>query len=295
MRGLRVDDSLDAVMDAYYTENPDLVGNSGQALLYAVDLMPAGAYIGVAHRDGQRIQVLEYAVHEQLQTGDEGYTDAGILYTMANGNVTAIRVYGLDSRVQAADVAADMESARSLGAETTYSRVETSLVGGELEPFNSEDMIFSGIDFPTLTPDDAVAAFGEPGEDVWLEDDDGYMRVMQFESCEVIFLYDSAQQNGCVKNMTIDSDRMEGPRSVRVGDTLASVLGRFRNGEGEYQDGTEVLYGSEESGDFGVAQYGEDASVILRYGALSEDGTPVLMYLNLKEYELSEIILMINE
>ena len=295
VRGVRVDDSAEDVLNAYYTENPDLVGNSSQALLYAVDLMPAGVYIGTVHRDGQRIQLLEYSVYEQLQTGDDGYTDAGILYTLVNGNVSVIRAYGLHARVQKADVDAELESAWRLSAETSYSRVETSLVGSELEVFNSEDMIFSGIDFSTLTPKDAIAAFGQPLEDVRLDDEDGYMRVMQFENCEVTFLCDSAEQNVRVKNLTIDTDRMEGPRSVRVGDTLASVLNRFRNGEGEYDGTDEVLYGNEESGEFGVAKYGEDASVVLRYGALSEEGTPVLLYLYLENYELSEIILMINE
>lgn len=295
VRGVRVDDSAEDVLNAYYTENPDLVGNSSQALLYAVDLMPAGVYIGTVHRDGQRIQLLEYSVYEQLQTGDDGYTDAGILYTLVNGNVSVIRAYGLHARVQKADVDAELESAWRLSAETSYSRVETSLVGSELEVFNSEDMIFSGIDFSTLTPEDAIAAFGQPLEDVRLDDEDGYMRVMQFENCEVTFLCDSAEQNVRVKNLTIDTDRMEGPRSVRVGDTLASVLNRFRNGEGEYDGTDEVLYGNEESGEFGVAKYGEDASVVLRYGALSEEGTPVLLYLYLENYELSEIILMINE
>ena len=295
LRGLRVDDPAEAVLAAYYTENADLVGNSEQAILYAVDLMPEGAYIGTVHRNGQRIQVLDYSVYEQPPTGGDGYTDAGILYTMANGNVSTIRAYGLNQRIPAEEVSAAAESARALGAETSYSQVQTSTVGTELEPFDSEDMIFSGIDFPSLIPEDAVAAFGEPLDDVWLDDDNGYMRIMQFESCEAVFLYDTARQNGRVKSLTINTDRMEGPRSVRVGDMLTSVLNRFRNGDGEFDGMTELLYGSEESGEFGMAQYGEDASVVLRYGALTEEGVPVLLYLNLREYVLSEIILMINE
>ena len=295
LRGIRVDDLAETVLAAYYTENADLVGNSEQALLYAVDLMPMGAYVGDVHRDGQRIQVLDYSVYEQPPTGGDGYTDAGILYTMEGGNVSTIRAYGLTTLVQAEDVAVALESARKLGEEATYSQVMTSQTGMELDVFNSEDMIFSGIDFPTLTAEDAIEAFGEAREDVWLEDIDGYMRVMQFESCEVIFLYDSAQQNGRVKSLAINADGMEGPRSVRVGDSVASVRSRFRNGEGEDSGVSEVLYGSEESGTFGTAEYGADASALLRYGALSEDGEPVLLYLSFEQLNLREIILMINE
>ena len=295
LRGVAVDDPAADALAAYYTENEDLVGNSRQALLYAVDLMPVGGYTGIVHRDGQRIQVIDYSVYEQAPTGGDGYTDAGILYTVEDGLVTAIRAYGLNDRIETEDVAAAMESARKLNAEATYSQVQTSLVGTELAPFDSEDMIFSGIDFPTLTPEDAVAAFGEALEDVWLDDDNGYMRTMQFANCEMTFLYDAARQNGRVKTLTINSDGLEGPRSVRVGDTVAGVRSRFRNGEGEDSGLREVLYGSEESGVFGTAEYGEDASAVLRYGALSEDGARVLMYLNFEQLYLSEIILMINE
>ena len=295
LRGVQVNAPAAEVLAAYYTENADLVGNSEQALLYAVDLMPEGAYVGTVHRNGQRIEVIDYSVYEQPPTGGDGYTDAGILYTMANGNVSTIRAYGLNLRIQAGNVAANVADARKLSAETSYSQVLTSLDGSELEMFNSEDMIFSGVNVPTMSPEDATAAFGEPLDDVWLNDDDGFMRIMQFASCEVTFLYDSARQNGRVKNLTIDTDLLEGPRSVRVGDMVASVRNRFRSGEGEDSGDSEVLYGSEESGVFGTADYGMDASAVLRYGALSEDGVPVLLYLNFEELYLREIILMINE
>ena len=187
-----------------------------------------------------------------------------------------------------------LEDARELGAEASYSRVQTSYVGTDLEPFNSEDMIFAGIEFTSLTPEDAEAAFGEPLEDVEMEDGDGWMRVMHFESCHVTFLYDAARQTCRVKNMTIDNDRLEGPRSVRVGDTFASVLNRFRHSEGEYSDTTEILYGDENGSTFGMAEYGEEA-IILRYGAESEEGTPVIMRLSFEQIYLTEILLQVND
>ena len=294
LRGVGVDDPAQFVLDAYYTENPDLVGTSDRALLYAVDLMPAGSYTGILHRDGQRIGVIDYAVYEQPSTGGDGYTAAGIMYTVQDNTVTAIRAYGLETRFLEGDVAAAMDDARELAEEASYSQVQTSFVGTELEPFNSEDLIFAGISFASLTPEDAEEAFGEPLEDVWLNNSDGWMRVMQFESCHVTFLYDAAQQNGRVKNMTIDSDQLEGPRSVRVGDTVSSVMTRFRSGEGAYNGTTEVLYGDASSTTFGMAEYGAEA-IVLRYGAESEDGTPVIMYLSFEPIYLSEILLLVNE
>ena len=295
LRGIHVDDAAETVLAAYYTENPNLVGNSEQALLYAVNLMPDGAYIGILHRNGQRIQVIDYSVYEQLPTGGDGYSDAGILYTLTDNNVTAIRAYGLNVRVDIEDVAIELEHAHALAAEMSYSQVPTNLAGTDLERFDSEDMLFAGIDFPSLTAEDAIAAFGAPMDDVWFSDDDGYIRSMQFASCSVVFLYDGMRQNGRVMNMTIDTDLLEGPRSVRVGDTIASVLNRFRHGEGQYEDGVEVLYGNEESGEFGTAEYGMDASAILRYGALADDGSKVVLYLNFEQLYLREILLLVNE
>lgn len=294
LRGVRVDDPAQFVLDAYYTENPDLVGTSDKALLYAIDLMPEGGYTGILHRDGQRIEVIDYAVYEQPSTGGDGYTDAGIMYTVQDNNVMAIRAYGLDTRFLAGDVSAALEDARDLAAEASYSQVQTSYVGTELEPFNSEDLIFAGIEFTSLTPETAEEAFGESLEDVWLDNGDGWMRVMQFKSCHVTFLYDAARQACRVKNMTIDNDQLEGPRSVRVGDTFASVMTRFRSGEGEYSGTMELLYGDKDGTTFGLAEYGAEANV-LRYGAESEEGTPVIMYLSFEPIYLSEILLLVNE
>lgn len=294
LRGVRVDDAAQDVLAAYYTENPELVGTRDEALLYAVDLMPSGGYIGKLLRDGQRIQVIEYAVHEQAAAGDDGYTDAGIVYTMQDNNVTAIRAYGLDSRFLEGDVAMALEDARELSAQASYSMVQTSYVGSELEPFGSGDMFFAGIEFASLTPEIAEETFGEALEDVIVPDGEGMLRTMQFASCEVTFAYGADQENWQVKNMQIDTDLLEGPRSVRVGDTFASVYNRFRNGEGEIDGANEILYGDVNGVEFGLAEY-QDTTIVLRYGAASEDGTPVVMHLMFDQPYLSEILLQVNE
>lgn len=296
LRGVNIDDSAQKVLAAYYTENGDLVGNSDEALLYAFDLLPEGGYIGVLHRDGQRIQVIDYAVYEQPPTGGDGYTNAGVTYTLMNNNVTAIRVYGLNNRFDIEGVAVALERAQRLRGETTYSQVFMSFDGSELAPFDGDDLIFAGIHFAALTPEDAVAAFGDATEDVWLPNGEGWLRMMQFTSCEAIFSYDNARQTCQVTNMTIDTDLLEGPRSVRVGDTVASVINRFRNGEGDYDGMTEIFYGSEEEGVFGSAEYRADATVLLRYGTVTEENVPVVMYLFFSDQSiLSEILLMVNE
>lgn len=294
LRGVNVDDPAQLVLAAYYSENPDLVGTRSEAALYAIDLLPACVYLGTVHRDGQRIQVIDYAVYEQAAVGD-GYTNAGVTYTVQDNNVTAIRVYGLHDRIADEDAAAAMARAKGLASQASYSQVFTSYIGSELEPFDDEDVIFSGLDFASLTPEEAVAVLGQPLEDVWLEDDGAYMRKLEFAACETLFLYDANKENGRVVNMTIRTDGLEGPRSVRVGDTVASVVNRFRNGEGAYDGAAELLYGSEESGRFGIAEYRADASTLLRYGTITEAGTPVVMYLFFDHMYLQEILLMVNQ
>ena len=93
------------------------------------------------------------------------------------------------------------------------------------------------------------------------------------------------------------SDSLEGPRAVRVGDTLHSVLNRIRHGEGGLSaDGTtEVLYGAEGSDTFGLAQYGADASAVLRYGLKTSGGQNVVMYLYFHQLRLNDILLYIND
>ena len=97
-RSVNVDNAMSVVLDAYYNENAMLEGTKEAAVLYTMDLMPASAAWGQVLRDGQRVQTIQYGVHEQLATGGEGYTDAGVIYTMLENRVTAVRVYGLNSR-----------------------------------------------------------------------------------------------------------------------------------------------------------------------------------------------------
>lgn len=297
LRGVKVYDQAQTVLDAYYSENPDLVGNHDEALLYAIDWLPEGGYVGTLKRDGQRIQVIDYAVYEQAASGGDGYTEAGIVYTIEDNNVIAIRAYGLNERIPMEEASEALKYAQNLGKQATYSRVEISYDGSSLEPFGSEDMIFAGIDFSALTAEDAVeaSALGELQDDVWVDDDDGRIRIMQFAACSLTFRYDSNEQNGHIVNMTIDTDLIEGPRSVRVGDTFASVLNRYRNGEGEIGETEEMLYGTEESGTYGRMEYGVNGSFSLRYGAVTEDGEQIVMFLSFDQQYLSEILLMVNE
>jgi len=295
-RGTKVDMFTDEVLAAFYTENEELDGDAGFATLYVSDALPDGGAWAWVQRDGQRIMSIQYAVHEQLAAGGEGYTDAGLIYTIQNDLVAAIRAYGLDAVIDEATVQADLAEVKKVAAISGYTRVPVSYKGTDLTGLGEADMTFTGVDFLAMTPEEAVEVLGECREDHWMEDDTGeHIRTMEFAGCDVTFIYDAAKQNPRVDSLAITQDGMEGPRCVRVGDTFSSVLNRFRYGEGEYADLTEILYGDPETDTYGLAEYGADAAYTLRYAFKAADGRQVVLHMNFSFMELTEILLYIND
>ena len=292
-RSVNVENAMSEVLGAYYSENADLLGTRDAAALYTMDLMPASAAWGQVLRDGQRVQTIQYGVHEQLATGGEGYTDAGVIYTMLENRVTAVRVYGLNSRVTLQQVNDVLYGVKTLAAQQDYAQAPFSYNGLELAAFAQDDLTFSGVNFLTLTPETAAQVLGQPTSDTWMEDgDNGFTRMQIYDGFEVTYTYDKAKENCKVYMILITKDGLEGPRGVRCGDTFASVYNRFRNGEGEYgDDDVEILYGENGVGTYGKATYGADASARLRYAFDLADGRNVVLQLDFTVMQLSEIIL----
>lgn len=296
-RGTGVDQFTQELLAAYYNENPNLTGDRDFATLYVSDTLPASAAWAWVQRDGQRILMVQYAVHEQLATGGDGYTDMGLVYTIQDDLVAAIRAYGLDARVEAEDVSRVVGAAETVMEADSYRQVPMSYVGTDLTPFGEEDLTFSGVNFATLTPESAAAALGECLEDQWMEDDTGeYIRTMEFAGCDLTFMYDANKQNPRLDMLAISTPDMEGPRCVRIGDAFSSVLNRFRHGEGEF-DGVsaETLYGTEGAAPCGSAEYGADASATLRYLLRLSDGREIALYMGFQQMALNEILLYVND
>ena len=294
-RSTGVDQLSSEVLNAFYNENNDLQGDSSFAALYVSDTMPAGALWGWVQRDGQRIETIQYAVHEQLSSGGDGYTDCGLVYTLSDNLVAAIRAYGLNETISADEVRSNLDAVQEVSEKTEYAQVPTSINGSELEMFDRDDLIFSGLDFLSLTPEEAEARLGAAQEDDWMEDEGAYLRSMEFASCTMTFSYDAQKQNPTLEMLSIDMDGLEGPRCVRIGDTLSSVISRFRNGEGDY-DGVsrEVLYGDGENAPYGLAEYGDDATAGLWYAAKLEDGRTVVLSMSFEQMYLSDITLYVD-
>lgn len=295
-RGVKVDDTLQVATAAFYNENEQLRGSATNAVIYLIDLLPESLQWAEVQRDGQRVETVQYAVHDQLTTGGDGYTDAGLILTMQDGSVSAIRAYGLDSRISFDEVYEVRSRMRAAAMADDYAQVPFSYDGASLEKFGGADLVFAGMDFTTLTPDYASMMLGEAMSDTWVQDGKTTIRTMSFADCEITFFEGGVGEQAQIYMFLLTSGGVEGPRAVRVGDTFSEVYNRFRNGEGEF-DGVsrEVLYGSEDSGEFGVAEYGMDASATLRYGLVLEDGTRVVLHMTFTEMVLSEVMLYIAD
>lgn len=295
-RGVKVDDPLTTIMAAFYSENPELRGSRDSAVLYVIDMLPESLQWAEVQRDGQRVQTVQYAVHEQLSDGDAAYTDAGLIFTMQDGTVSAIRVYGLAGGVSFDETYALRDRMQAAALMEDYQQVPMSYNGAALEKFGGADLIFSGMDFTALTPDYVTMRLGEPLEDASMQDENATIRTLTYPSCEITFTCDAEGGNAQIYMFLINAPEMDGPRAVCVGNTFPEVFNRFRNGEGEF-DGVsrEVLYGSEDSGEFGVADYGSDASVTLRYGLVLEDGSRVVLHMTFTEMVLTEIMVYMAE
>ena len=289
-RGVPMDADSSQVLSAFYHENPELEGTWDFAALYVIDSMPAGAAWAWVQRNGQRLETIQYAVHTPK---DGAYTDAGVVFTLQADMVSAIRAYGLDRRITEQEVRETMAEVKEVMAADEYRQVPTSRDGSQLTPFLEEDLIFSGINLLHTTPAEAAERFGE-AEETWMENGgEGWLLTLRFQDCVLTYACDAGRENPQLVSMTIDSDLLEGPRGIRLGDTLSSVLNRFRNGEGAYDEetGTELLYTMD--GGRGTAEYRADASAVLRY-ELEEEDRLVTLYVFLDMYYVNEIILRIE-
>jgi hypothetical protein len=292
-RGIGIFDTQQGLLEAFANENPTLLGSQDFAVLYLSNSLPEEALWGWVQRDGQQIQAVQYAVHERIS--EDKYTDCGLLYSLGDGYITAVRAYGLSSSVSRAQVEETIAEVSAAQQDQTYFIYPQSSIGTDLDPFEREDLSFSGLDFADLTPEAAIAELGTFETESWLQDDNGdWLRTIQWPNTEITFAYSSDKVFERVDTLAVNQRGFEGPRGVQVGDTLSSVLMRFRHSEGEF-DGTatEVLYGDGQTPPYGLAEY-DAANATLHY-ACQVDGAgevkSVTLHMIFVDTILSELFL----
>ena len=287
-RGTNTLMSAGQLLSAFYNENENLQGTREGALLYLSVNLPEGMWWGRVQRDGQWLETVQYTAHEQREDGL--YTDGGLVYTLQDNSVAAIRVFGLDAAVEASALEAEENLLLPELNASGYAMVPSSAVGAENAVFGEDDLSFMGLDVRFCTPEDAISVLGEPEANEEISDETGArMRVMSFDGCTLVFMKDPLAGAPQLVLLTIDGENLEGPRALRVGDSLNMAMQRFRSGEGELDGLTETLYGTAGEGSWGEAVYGDDASATLRYGLTLDDGRQVLLAADFEMYALKEI------
>lgn len=287
-RGTGIDTHRVDLLAAFRLDNRTLGGTWEEALLYLTENADGGFLYGTALRDGQRLTAVKYG--EMVKNGD-GYRDVSVTYSLLNSLVTAIRVDGLNpsATIDAQQAEEMLAGLKVLGTETGYRMVPNSRVGTDLTAFSAEDLSFSGIRYTELTPE----TLPSEAEKELIDNEDGtWLMRCDGDGFEAVFTCDRDGGNAKILSYTILDPDAEGPRAVRLGDLMSDDYCRFRSEGNEMtEEMTEVLYGTEESGEFGLASFDYSAGeASLRYGT-EADGTRVELLLKYEQNQLKEIIL----
>ena len=280
LRGLHIGDPLQDVLNVYPNNNPDLSGTYYDAALYVNDGETQTA-VGYLLREGQQVTEVTHLVFTPQEDGR--YNRCGITYAVRQNAVAGIRLFGLDALVDKADALEEIANVAQMQEMREFTPYASNLPGESMEPFQESDLFFGGLDFMNLTNEAAVALLGETPVDDWLEDSTGeWLRTRQWDDVSIVFLYDSQKQFIRLDSLTIMGSGMEGPRGVRVDDTMESVMNRFRQGENNPLPEGIALYGDGETPPYGVLAYG-DVTATLTYVLRTASGQNVIWNLTFED------------
>lgn len=283
-RGLKVGDSLNMIFQVYPNDNPSLVGNYYEATLCIFDNQ-SESMLGYALREGQRITEVTYVLYTRQS---DGIVKSGITFLMDQGYIQQISLFTAPNMLTEEEMKAEISDSALVQESDEYQAHPFSEDGSVLDPFCREDLLFSGLDFYTLTPEKAISMLGSALADEWTADSDGsYIRFMQWDGVNLVSKYDANKQFTSVYSLTVFDDVMEGPRGLRIGDYLDTVLFRFRHSEGVMEGNTVVLYGDIAKAPYGMLVYGTDANTVTY--TVDLDGEVIMLYLTFHNDALQEM------
>lgn len=289
-RGLQTGDSLDMIFQVYPNDNPALAGSYYEATLCIWDEQPE-VMLGYALRNGQRVTEVTYVVYNWQA---DGIVKSGVTFHLDQGYIQQINVFTAPELMTQEEVQADINDSALMQEINEYHAYPVSENGSVLDPFCREDLVFSGMDFLSITPDKAMAVLGSANVDEWNQDSDGsWLRLLQWDGVTLIAKYDENKKFAYVYSLSITNEEMEGPRGLRVGDYLDMVLFRFRHSEGSAIDNGVILYGDGENAPFGKITYGADINTLVYTDKLDSDTT--MLYLTFNNDILQEIQLFLNK
>ncbi len=278
-RGVMTDSAVDALMAKYPNDNPYLAGNRDGAVLYISGELPAAVYTGFVVRDGQEISLIEYNVYHQV---DGGVARAGMQYTIAEGKVRAIRSFVTQEAMSQAEAQEAIAALAALQEENSV----VSNAGEPGTPLEREDMAIGGLDFFDLTPESAKAVLGEPVHEEKADGTDGSLLTIQWPGVEAVFSLDQDGKMVRTERVTVNEGALEGPRGLRLGDSLAQAIGLFAHGKDLPEEGG-FLYGKDQEAPYGFLAAGDESTSL--YYVIESPGGDAGLILTFMEDKLASM------
>lgn len=254
-RGAVLGMSQEELLALFSSDNPFLSGTEDAAVLYMSGMLPAAVMTGFILRDGQRLMLAEYDVYYQT---DAGVSRAGLQFTLEEGKVYAMRSFVLAEPLSPEEAAKELENLGQIQEQSAY------IAYGSVEgtQMAREDFVLSGLDFFEATKDTAAAMFGKPEVEASAQDGAGSLTTLQWPGLEAVFRGEGGVER--LERITLTEGLAEGPRGLRIGDSLAQAISRFEHGAGLPEEGG--------------ALYGDAAGQVPPYGMLVPGGDDVRLY-----------------
>lgn len=291
-RGLRLGAPAEMLMSAFGWQNPTLSGDATFAPLYTLNQLPQAAYWAWAQHVGGALQSVQCGIHARM--GEDRYTDTGMLFTVTDGEISGIRLYGVNASVTLAEVLSNLTAVGGAPAEQTQAAGVTVL--STAEPFSQADLQFGRMDFLTLTEKGAEVLFGEPQSTAAVEDENGdWLRTLGYAGLSLVFEMDAQRQNARLESLSVTDAAFSGPRGLTVGMALTDVLRLFRSdGTGEIDGTAARLYGDGQTPPFATLERADGGAIVRYTATVAAPGglrIQVALHLSFVAEKLTEIMM----
>lgn len=248
---------VEDLLALYPNDNPSLAGTTDRAVLYIAGELPAAVSVGFLLRDGRSPQSIEQLVY--YQAGD-GVMRTGLQYTLDMGIVTAIRSFTSREALSQQQAAEELANLRSLQEQNRY----VALGDRDGTRFAREDLELAGLDFLDAQLGTLDSVLGEAANQESVDNSDGSTLIIsQWPGFESVFVRREGAPDHA-QRLTVNGGAFEGPRGLRLGDTLAQAVSRFEHTGGADADGG--------------ALYGEADKQIPPYGLMVVNPESTLLY-----------------
>lgn len=295
--GVRVGDDLSTLLAAFDNHNPHLTGDESFAVLYADEIyaqdLPAYEWAWVLRKE-QTVYGVQYAC--SLPQADGTYIDAGALFILTDGAVSAIRLYGFGEVITAQAAAMNFDTAREMMMRDSFTPENTRLSDAHAgKQAAQSDLTVNGKALLQISQSALIAAVGEAQQVRTEEDEAGNTRqVLTFEGMEAVVHADA------VEEIAITDAAKIGPCGLRVGMDVRTALAALRVDAPVEKGKNATLYLEGEAGDdppYAYMDFFEGERAAIRIGVRLEGETArfAMIYADVHADEIEEIRMVIYE